>query len=199
MIDPTSQELALTAIQARIASQGRSFALVGGLAVSARAEPRFTRDVDRAGGVRNDTEAEAVVFELSKAAYRTIAIVEHESQRRLATVRLQSPEGPVVDLLFASSGIEPETVARATSVSVPSVGSVIVARAEELIAMKVLSMRKRRPQDAMDALRLLELASIDLTEVRANLALITARGFHRGQDLDAKLQQLLDDLSDDTD
>jgi hypothetical protein len=36
-----------------------SFALVGGLAVSIRAEPRFTRDADLAVALTNDAEAES--------------------------------------------------------------------------------------------------------------------------------------------
>ena len=35
--------------------RGRGIALVGGLAVSARTQPRFTRDVDFAIAVNNDT------------------------------------------------------------------------------------------------------------------------------------------------
>jgi hypothetical protein len=37
--------------------------------------------------------------------------VEHKRTGRLATARTTSPSGAVVDLLFASSGIEPEVVA----------------------------------------------------------------------------------------
>jgi len=40
----------------------RALALVGGLAVSARTEPRFTRDLDFAIAVENDAEAESIVF-----------------------------------------------------------------------------------------------------------------------------------------
>lgn len=40
------------------------FALVGGLAVSARTEPRFTRDADLAVALASDAEAEALIREL---------------------------------------------------------------------------------------------------------------------------------------
>jgi hypothetical protein len=175
-------------------TRGRAHALVGGLALAARGEPRFTRDVDLAVGVTDDTDAEALVFELRQAGYRPIATVEHETAKRLATVRMGSPEGPIVDLLFASSGIEPEVIARATTLDVPDVGPVRVTRAEELLSLKILSMTKRRRQDRVDALKLLEVAKIDLSDVRQNLALITKRGFHRDQDLEAKLRSLLDEL-----
>lgn len=38
------------------------FAVVGGLAVSARAEPRLTRDVDFAIAVANDSVAESIIL-----------------------------------------------------------------------------------------------------------------------------------------
>jgi hypothetical protein len=52
-------ELALRGICAELTERGRNFALVGGLAVSIRAEVRFTRDVDIAVSVENDEDAEA--------------------------------------------------------------------------------------------------------------------------------------------
>lgn len=196
MVDVPPQEPALRAIRDHLLARRRSYALVGGLALAARAEPRFTRDVDLAVGVADEADAEGLVWELRRLGYRPIATVAHETLKRLATVRLGSPEGPVVDLLFASSGIEPEVIARATPVDVMEVGSVLVTRAEELLSMKVLSMSKRRRQDRVDALSLLEMADVDLHAVRQNLALIAERGFHRDQDLLAKLQGLLDEIAE---
>ena len=45
-----------------------SFALIGGLAVSARTEPRFTRDADFAVALAGDAEAEALMNALSGLA-----------------------------------------------------------------------------------------------------------------------------------
>lgn len=72
-----------------------------------------------------------------------------------ATARLQSPLGFVVDLIAASCGIEQEVVERATVVDLPGVGPLPVARTEELLAMKVLSMSERRLQDRIDARNLI--------------------------------------------
>jgi hypothetical protein len=120
-----------------------------------------------------------------------VAVVEHETQERLSTARLMSPEGVKVDLLFASSGIEAETVRRAEVVELPNVGSVPVARAEELLALKVLSMTDARLQDRLDAQRLLACnPGLDLGAVRDDLRLIRDRGYDRGQDLEAKLASL---------
>jgi hypothetical protein len=192
MSDLLLVEHALAAAVADLAAEGRTFALVGGLAVSVRAEVRFTRDVDLAVSVRDDTEAEALVFRLHANGYRVLASVEHEVQARLSTVRLLSPSRVKLDLLFASSGIEPEVVSRAVPVTLPGAGLLPVARAEELLAMKVLSMNEQRLQDRIDASKLLSHnPEMNLDEVRSNLQDITARGFNRGEDLEAKLAALL--------
>lgn len=191
MIELSAPERALARIASSLVARKRGFALVGGLAVSLRAEVRFTRDVDVAVSVSDDVDAEGLLHDLASDGFRPIATVEHESVGRLSTVRLGSPEGVVVDLLFASCGIEAEITARALDVELPQMGALPVARAEELLAMKVLSMRDARLQDRLDALRLIELASADLDVVRANLVLIEQRSYHRGQDLRKKLEELL--------
>ncbi len=61
-----------------LSSLGRRWALVGGLAVSARAEPRFTRDADLAVAVADDSDAETLILELRRAGYRTLAVLEQE-------------------------------------------------------------------------------------------------------------------------
>jgi len=67
---------------------GRRWALVGGFAVSARTEPRFTRDADLAVLVTDDRDAEALVLALQDRGYRVLSAVEQEATGRLATVRL---------------------------------------------------------------------------------------------------------------
>lgn len=142
--------------------------------------------------VDDDADAENLVRALASAQYRSLAVVEHEIARRLSTVRLAAPEGVVVDLLFASTGLEREIAMRAEPMELPDVGMVPVARAEELLAMKILSMRDARLQDRLDAQRLVEVGELDIGAVRADLALIRERGFDRGQDLEAKLASVLD-------
>lgn len=173
---------------------GVSYALVGGLAVSVRGEVRFTRDVDFAIDVRSDPDFERLVGRLRALGYEVAALVEHQTHGRLATVRLLSRSGVVVDLLGASCGLEPEIVARATPVDFGFERAVPVARAEDLLAMKVLSMTARRLQDRIDAGSLLSMnRELDLDAVRVALSTIQSRGFGRGQDLSSKLQSLLDD------
>ena len=176
---------ALRAIATELHRLRRRFALVGGLAVSVRGEVRFTRDVDLAVGVEDDPDAEQLVRDLGERGYRVVAVVEQDAVGRLATVRLVDPAGVKVDLLFASSGLEAEVVARAEVIE-SIYGDLPVARSEELVALKVLSVVDERLQDRID-LRSLVALGVDLDVVRANLKLIMQRGYARGQDLPAKL------------
>ncbi len=175
-----------------------SFALIGGLAVSARTEPRFTRDADLAVALDGDAEAQFLVHRLRVLGYGIEAIVEQEAVGRLATVRLTSspaPQAPVVDLLFASSGIESEVVAEAEPIEVLPRLTLPVATTGHLIGLKVLSRDDvNRPQDLVDIRTLLAAASAaDLEVARNCLQLIAARGYDRGRDLLADLNRLLDD------
>jgi predicted nucleotidyltransferase len=188
--------VALVDIVRELTERGRQFALVGGLAVSIRAEVRFTRDVDIAVAVNDDADAESLIFELKQSGYMPIVTVEHELRARLSTVRLLSTVGIKVDLLFASCGIEPEIVQRATSVELKDSTRMPVASSEELIAMKILSMTEQRLQDRMDVQRLIQFGvDLDMDRVRNNLALITERGYHRDQDLLSKLNLVLNQLA----
>jgi hypothetical protein len=166
------------------------FALVGGVAVSIRGTTRFTRDVDLAIAVSDDHQAEQILRTLLSDRYRLVATVEQEHTKRLATARLHAHGEVIVDLLFATTGIETETVADATLVQLPSGPPLPVATVEHLLAMKVLSVSDARLQDRMDIQGLLAV-SPDLTKVRALLARITTMGTHRQQNLQRKLNALL--------
>lgn len=180
---------ALSRIAGDLVESKTPFALVGGLAVSARTEPRFTRDADVAAIVDSDEQAEAVVYRLKSAGYSIDALVEQEAVGRIATVRLSPSgkglEGIVVDVLFASSGIEREVVESAERLRILEGIEVPVATIGHLIALKVLSRDDvKRPQDLVDLRALLNAASdSDLGLARRSLALISARGYGRGRDL----------------
>ena len=178
-----------------LAASGAAYALIGGLAVSTRTEPRFTRDLDLAVAVANDKEAEALVGFLKARGYHINTLVEQEAAARLATVRLVPSGEPtvIVDLLFASSGIEPEIVVAAEPIEVIEGVVIRVATIAHLIATKVLSRDDhRRPQDRMDLVNLLGAASnIDITTARHALEIIQERGFNRGKDLTAELNNFI--------
>lgn len=176
---------------------GVPFALVGGLAVSVRTEPRFTRDIDLAIAVVDDTEAEPLVHRLLGIGFTTEAVLENTRTQRLATMRLRrTSRSPVVDLLFASCGIEPEIVREATPMTVLA-QELAVARTGHLIAMKLLARDdKRRPQDAIDLRALsLEAGPSDWTLAAEAVTTIAARGFARGRDLARLLAELRESLA----
>lgn len=192
----TSLEAVLRQIHTDLIEARVSFALVGGLGVSARTEPRFTRDADLAVAVATDVEAEALIHRLQAGGYGVDALVEQEAVGRLATVRLtrsSTGQTPVIDLLFASSGIEPEVVAEADPIELLPNLTMAVARTGHLIALKVLSRDDlRRPQDLVDLRALLRVAtSAEISRARGALALIAARGYHRSRDLTTELNILL--------
>lgn len=191
----TELERSLRQVALDLESLGRRFAVVGGLAVSIRSEPRLTRDVDVALSVVDDADAEQVISALRGRGYEVVAVVEQEAVGRLSTVRLVrrgENEGLVTDVLFASSGIEPEIVGAADDVEVLPGLVLPVATIGHLIVMKLLARDdRRRPTDA-DDLRALaaEAAPVDWVQALDAARLVHERGFDRERDL----AQLVDEL-----
>lgn len=186
-------ELALSAVAKALGLVGTRFAVVGGLAVSARSRPRGTGDVDLAVPAVDDVAAEAIVHALTRQGYRVRTLIEHRVTGRMATVRFDPPDpktqGVLVDLLFAASGIELEIVTHARACEFAS-GPLPTATLGHLIAMKLLSEAPHRPDDASDLIAMLAVASVrDLSTARAAAKLISARGYARRQDLLLKLER----------
>lgn len=174
---------------------GARWALIGGFAVSARAEPRFTHDVDVCVVVDSDEDAEQLSRALRGVGYSVASIVEHEYLDRLATVRLISPVpgGVPIDLLFASSGIEPEIVGSAERLEILPGLIAPVASSAHLVVLKLLAQDEvTRPQDGMD-LRSLRptLDADDESAIRWLAGLVTERGFNRDRDLEASVDAYL--------
>jgi predicted nucleotidyltransferase len=192
----TRLEELIRAVGTELGRSGYAWALVGGLAVSVRAEPRFTRDVDVAVAVKEDAEAETLVMQLKERGLELLASLEQEATGRLATVRLGSrstESGPVLDLLFASSGIEREIVMGADDLEIVPGVHAPVAQTGHLIALKVLSRDDtNRPQDLADLRALISAADpMDMTVAREGLKLIADRGYQRGRELEVDLDRLL--------
>jgi len=189
-------QLALERAATSLTTAGASWALVGGLAVSARTEPRFTRDVDVAVAVADDAQAELLLRSLQDEGHVVSAIVEQDAATRLATARLLSPgedaAGVVIDLLFASSGIEPELVSEAELIPVMRDLAVPVARVGHLIALKLLADDPARPLDRADLLALARVAdALEIDRARRAVRMIAERGYARGRDLEAGLDALI--------
>ncbi len=181
----------------RFAKRWSGYCGVGGLAVSARTEPRTTRDVDIAVAVDDDSAAGGLIFALQQRGYSVVTVIEQQALGRLATVRLEPPgtriAGALVDLLFASSGIEPEVITAAEPLEVVRGVHAPVASVGHLVAMKLLAGDdEERPQDAVDVRALLRQAtSRDLEVARAAILTIERRGTNRGRDLSRLLEESL--------
>jgi hypothetical protein len=114
----------------------------------------------------------------------------------LATVRLQPAEGEpgiLLDILFASSGIEPEICHDAQRIEILPGLICPVARPEYLLALKILARDDRtRPQDVADIQALLKvLKPNEVARARDALELITQRGFHRDRNLEQGIEDAL--------
>jgi Nucleotidyl transferase AbiEii toxin, Type IV TA system len=190
-------EAGLRRVSEDLRLRGLSWALVGGFAVSARSEPRFTRDVDVVVAVADDAAAEALVRSLLGARYRLLASIEQDAQERLAAVRLAleavGEDDVVVDLLFASSGIETEVAEAADEVEIIPGLVLPVATVGHLIALKLLARDDvTRPLDVADLRALIAVATpSDRSSAREAIALITERGFDRGRNLSAAFDELM--------
>jgi hypothetical protein len=194
-----SVERALVRIAQELREAGQPCALIGGLAVSARAEPRTTRDVDMAVSTTGDEAAEQLIWHLQNRGYVVRTLLEQERTGRIATVRLvrDTERNVFVDLLFASSGIEAEIVKDAEELELLEDLTLPVASRAHLIALKVLARDDRhRPQDWDDLRGLLADASeLDVRAASEALELIEQRGFNRGRDLRADLARAIGDTS----
>jgi predicted nucleotidyltransferase len=113
----------------------------------------------------------------------------------LATARLaaRGTAGVVLDILFASSGIELEIGEAADPLEILSGLRVPVATVGHLLALKLLSRDDRaRPQDRVDLAQLLRAAHrADLDAAREAVALIQVRGYQRDRDLPGDLERLI--------
>ena len=189
---PAPVTAAAARASAELTELGARFALVGGLAVSAWGEPRYTRGVDLAVAAERDDEAERLVHELSSRGYEIVTIIEQTTTRRLATARLRraADRAVFIDLLFASSGIERELAAAAVVID-----DIPVGRVGHLLALKVLSESEKRLQDRIDIQELAKVATQeDWLTAEVMVRLIKERGFHRGRALVTRLRRCVRDM-----
>jgi len=150
--------------------------------------------LDLAVAVPDDRDAESLVLALRSDGFAIKALVEQTAAARLATARLApagaTDAGLLLDLLFASSGIEAEVCRDAEPVEVFPGLVVPVARLHHLIVLKALARDDTiRPQDAVDLRALVALADpTDLNKAREAADLVTARGYNRSRDLSAAVE-----------
>jgi hypothetical protein len=131
---------------AMLGGRGIPAAVIGGLAVSLRGQPRMTVDVDLI--VLADVEqAVGLVRDLLETPFEPLfpGVEEVVSRSFILPLRHRST-GVRVDLALGMSGFEQEAVARATAIDLGGTPVPVVA-AVDLLVMKALAGRPRDEED----------------------------------------------------
>ena len=165
-----------------------SWALIGGLAISAQTDPRFTEDIDVNLFLPTDNEVEQLIFTLQRKGWIAETILEQAyfDNNIIATVRFLTPKSSTVhvDILFASSGIEKEIIEQAEMIEIFQGIVIPIAQIGHLLALKILSESPERPRDTPDIKNLISYATeSDVRLAKESCQLISTRGFHRQRDL----------------
>jgi hypothetical protein len=126
------------------------FALIGGIAVAVRGEPRFTADIDAVLGIELD-RALKLLESLKDSDFQALFSDAAEVVKRSFILPLKHRSTKIkVDLAIGLSGFERQLISRATLVDFGFL-ALPVATAEDLLLMKLLA---GRPRDTDDAHRL---------------------------------------------
>ena len=176
---------------AMLDARGIGAALIGGLAVSLRGQPRMTVDVDLV--ILADVEqALWLVRDLGDTPFEPLfpGVEDVVARSFILPVRHRTT-GVRVDLALGLSGFERQAIARATTVVVGS-AKVPVVTVEDLLVMKALA---GRPQDEQDIRGLVELQR-DAIDWPACLDLAARLGEAVDLDIAGRLRAIRDGASD---
>jgi predicted nucleotidyltransferase len=162
---------------AMLGARGIKCAVIGGLAVSLRGQPRMTVDVDLV--MASDVEhALGLARELSTTAFDPLfdGVEDVISAAFILPLRHRTT-GVRVDLAIGMSGFERDAIARATHVHIGETSAPVVS-VEDLLVMKALA---GRPQDEQDIRGIVDLhgEAIDWTR-----CLATAQSLGEAVDVD---------------
>ena len=123
------------------------FAVIGGIAVTVRGDPRFTAAVDVVVGIEVDRGIE-LLDATAASSFRALLPDAEEILTSAYILPLRHVEtGIRVDVAIGLSGFERDMIERAEEIAFEGV-SVPVASAEDLLLMKVLAGRPRDLEDA---------------------------------------------------
>jgi hypothetical protein len=123
------------------------FALIGGIAVALRGEPRFTVDVDLVIGVDVDRALALLDSALGSPFLPLFGGVEEIVRSAFILPLRHRDTGVKVDLALGLTGFELELLRRAQTMDVGGV-SFPVATAEDLLLLKIIAERPRDIDDA---------------------------------------------------
>jgi hypothetical protein len=146
----TALEGAVIEVATALESLSAPYMLIGGLAVAAWGEPRATLDVDVSVWAEPE-QMEALLDGIS----RTLTPLVQDPRGFIEQTRvlpLQTRQGVRVDLIFASLPSEREAIHRAPVMEIAG-HPTRVAAVEDLVLMKILSVRQKDLDDARRLLR----------------------------------------------
>jgi len=127
--------------------EGVPYALIGGIAVSLRGQPRVTADVDMVIALDVD-RARELVGRLTGSNFEPLFRGVEEIVEKALILPLRHRSTHIkVDLAIGLSGFERQAIRRANQVHVEET-PILVASIEDLLIMKALAGRPRDDQDA---------------------------------------------------
>ena len=177
--------LTLRDIAAFLRSEKLPFAVIGGIAVGLRGEPRFTADVDLVIGADVDRALSFLRAVEGSSFVPLFADVSEVVASAFIIPLRHRKTGIKVDLAIGLTGFERQLLERAENLPLGGV-QLPVATAEDLLLMKVLA---DRPRDAEDARRI-----VDRQGPNLDWAYVLEMGRQLqeaiSQDIVAKLRQL---------
>lgn len=146
---------------------GVPYAIIGGMALSIHAVPRFTRDVDAITTMDiEDVERVAGMAARHGIAFRVDGGLEF-ARRNLILLLVHEPTGVWIDLSIGLTPFEQSAVDRAFETGSRSL---CIARVEDLLVMKTFA---DRPQDRADVERLVQAnPRFDRADVRKSLRML---------------------------
>jgi hypothetical protein len=152
----------LRALATVLDGRGLRWFVFGAQAVSVRAAPRATQDVDVTVEVERD-RVEALVEALHAEGIRhRYPELAEQLLETGAVLPMLHPSGMEIDIVLAGAGLEVLALSRATRLAIDGV-TVPVAHATDLVVMKILAGRGK---DLDDVRALLATEDVDIAEAR---------------------------------
>jgi len=130
-------------------SYGIPYAIIGGVAVSIRAIPRYTKDVDAVLWV-GESDWEKILAQVTQEGFTARAENPISFAQKNRLLLLIDEDGTQIDLSFGALPFEERMIRNAEPVEIASGCFATVATAESLVVMKAIAWRPKDIQDIRD-------------------------------------------------
>lgn len=138
-------------LQRKLAKAGIPSAIIGGIAISAWGEPRFTGDVDLKVLVERD-EAKKLLGVL-EPEYKLTHKNPEDAIRRLGYIFVQDSDNVRLDLLLSDTEFDRQVIAHAQDIQIVPRIKLRMCTAEDLIIYKMISTRSRDIADVQSVIK----------------------------------------------